>query len=369
MVGMSWIDASQIPAGDRMAPLAARINSDYAAFCELLVEADRGQEWLADGSPSVVQWLNARFGIQESFARRLSRLARRLQDLPELSKRFAAGELSLDAVELLSEVATSDTELDLIEQANGRDLHDVARLASRKKPPSIEESAEARSSEWLSTQWDLRGQKLRVAGELTGLGAKIVEDRLVEGAKQIPKNLETGDYDAWDKRMADSLIETCATSSDGQTPVPTMVIHSELDALTEPGSQGVSEISGGPVIANELARVLGCDSAVETAIESDGTPIGIGRKSRKVPGWLRRLVEARDHHCRAPGCGRTVFLQVHHIEHWVGGEGPTDLNNLILLCWWHHLFIHENGWHITRDPDGAFVFRRPDWTPYPPRPT
>jgi hypothetical protein len=364
---MNLMHPAQRPAGDRMASIAARINRDYAVFCELLAEADQSQEWLADGSPSIVQWLSARFGIQESFGRRLAKLAKRLQDLPELSKRFDTGELSFDAVELLSEVATAENELDLIEKAKDRDLHDIARIASRAKPPSTGESAEARSAEWLSTQWDLRRQKMRVAGQLTGVGAQIVEDRLVEGAKQIPKNLETGEYDGWDKRMADSLIETCATSG-GQSRGPIAVVHADLAALTEPGGPGVSELAGGPVVANEIARLLACDCEVETVVEKGRQPIGIGRKSRKVPGWLRRQVIARDHHCRAPGCGRTIFLHIHHIQSWVD-LGETELENLILLCWWHHIFIHEKGWHITRDPDGRFVFRKPDWTPYPPRPT
>jgi hypothetical protein len=364
---MSWIDATQIRAGDRMTPVASRINADYTELCRLLIEADRAQEWLADGSPNITQWLTARFGFDEKFGRRLTRLAKRLEDLPELAKRFATGQLSLDAVELLSEVATPDTESDLIEKASGRDLHDIARLASRAKPPSRDGSVEQRKGHWFTTQWDLHHRRMRLAGELTDLEAQVVEDRLVEGAKRTPKNLETGTYDHWDKRMADSLFEVCATSS-GKTPVPTLVVHTELDAITDSDGSGVSEIQGGPVISNEMARMLGCDSAIEMAVENNGKPIGIGRKSRKIPGWLRRQIMHRDHHCQAPGCGRTAFLQIHHIEHW-GDLGETEYDELILLCWWHHIFIHENGWHITRDSDGIFVFRKPDWTPYPPRPT
>jgi hypothetical protein len=147
-----------------------------------------------------------------------------------------------------------------------------------------------------------------------------------------------------------------------------MVLHADLDAIIDPTGPGVSEIEEGPVISNDVARALGCDSAIEMALESNGKPIGIGRKSRKIPGWLRRQVMHRDHHCQAPGCGRTVFLQFHHIDHW-GDLGETEYESLIVLCWWHHIFIHENGWHITRGPDGRFAFRRPDWTPYPPRPS
>ncbi|MEE8489037.1 MAG: HNH endonuclease signature motif containing protein, partial [Acidimicrobiia bacterium] len=58
------------------------------------------------------------------------------------------------------------------------------------------------------------------------------------------------------------------------------------------------------------------------------------------------------------------WLQVHHIQHWSQG-GPTDLDNLILLCGFHHRFLHEHDWHITTRDDGTFQFRRPDWTRYP----
>lgn len=351
-----------------MDEVAARINRDLASFCDLLAVADRAQEWLADGSPSAQQWLTARFGMDPRHGRRLVRLAHRLEDLPELRKRFGVGDLSLDEVDMLAEVATPETELDLIERADGRDLHDISRLASRARPPTREQAADRRKTEWLSTQWDLHRRKMAIRGELSGVHGHIVEERLVTGAKTMPKNLETGQYEEWDKRMADSLVELCATDSDGETPIPTLVVNTEASALENPDGLALAEISRGPVISNELARMLGCDSEVEPVITLDGRPIGIGRKSRKIPGWLRRQVTARDHHCQAPGCGRTVFLQIHHRQAWSDGGG-TDLENLVLLCWWHHIFIHEKGWHITRGPDGRFVFRKPDWTPYPPPPT
>lgn len=350
-----------------MGEVATRINRELASFCELLVEADRAQEWLADGSPTPQQWLTARFGLDAGYGRRLVRLGRRLADLPELRKRFAVGELSLDMVEILSEVATPQTELDLIEEADGRDLTDIARLASRTRPPSNEESARKRESEWTSTQWDLHHRKMAIRGELYGADAQMVEDRLVATAKEMPKNPETGEYDDWSKRMADALVEVCATSHGQMTP-PTVVVHTEAIALLDRDGSGVSEIESGPVISIEMARMLSCDCAVELVFEDDGTPVGIGRKSRRIPGWLRRQVAARDHHCRFPGCGRTAFLHIHHLHAWSEG-GATDLDNLVLLCWWHHIFIHEKGWHITRDTRRQHVFRRPDWTSYPPRPT
>jgi hypothetical protein len=71
---MSWIDASQSPAGDRMGRVATRINQEFATLCELLLEADRAQEWLADGSPTPQQWLVARYGIDPKMGRRLTQI-------------------------------------------------------------------------------------------------------------------------------------------------------------------------------------------------------------------------------------------------------------------------------------------------------
>ena len=207
-----------------MARVAGRLNAALAEFCELLVEADRAQGWLADGAPNVVQWLTARFGIEAGFGRHLTRLSHRLDSLPELSKRFAAGELSLDAVELLAEVATPETELELIEDALGGDLAAIARSASRRKGLTAEESQMEREAEWFSTQWDLQHRKTRMAGELTGMDAQLVEDRLVEGAKKTPKNPETETCDDWNKRMADALVEVCATEG-GNAPVPVLTVH------------------------------------------------------------------------------------------------------------------------------------------------
>jgi hypothetical protein len=41
------------------------------------------------------------------------------------------------------------------------------------------------------------------------------------------------------------------------------------------------------------------------------------------------------------------MTEAHHIIPWSKG-GRTDLANGILLCKFHHLLIHNNGWEIYR---------------------
>ena len=40
--------------------------------------------------------------------------------------------------------------------------------------------------------------------------------------------------------------------------------------------------------------------------------------------------------------------------HWIRG-GPTDLPNLVLLCYRHHWMAHEGDWQIVRTDDGQIL--------------
>jgi HNH endonuclease len=58
----------------------------------------------------------------------------------------------------------------------------------------------------------------------------------------------------------------------------------------------------------------------------------------------------------------TREADAHHLQHWVDG-GPTDLDNLCLLCRRHHVMVREGGWTLSRDPvTGAWTAERaPPW--------
>jgi hypothetical protein len=97
----------------------------------------------------------------------------------------------------------------------------------------------------------------------------------------------------------------------------------------------------------------------------DGTEVGIGRTSRNVPRWLARALLKRDRGCLFPGCGARAFLHAHHIRHWVKG-GPTDLDNLALLCSFHHRLVHEHGWNLVLGEPGTALWYWPSGARYNP---
>jgi hypothetical protein len=76
-----------------------------------------------------------------------------------------------------------------------------------------------------------------------------------------------------------------------------------------------------------------------------------------------RQVRYRDRECRFPGCGARRFTEAHHIVWWRHG-GRTDLDNLVLICSFHHRLVHEHGWSVGREPDGGVTWRRPNGARY-----
>ncbi|OZC73886.1 HNH endonuclease [Rhodococcus sp. 06-462-5] len=102
----------------------------------------------------------------------------------------------------------------------------------------------------------------------------------------------------------------------------------------------------GPLSRN-TSRQLACD-CILTAIVMDenGSPINLARTARTVTAKQRKALIARDHGCAFPGCGKpAAWTEGHHIWHW-GDGGPTDMNNLVLLCGFHHRLMHHSDWEV-----------------------
>jgi hypothetical protein len=88
-------------------------------------------------------------------------------------------------------------------------------------------------------------------------------------------------------------------------------------------------------------------------------PLEVGRATRVIAPAQRTALTVRDGGCRFPGCDRPVaWCDAHHLRHWLHG-GPTDLENLVLLCHAHHHAVHEGGWRLHRHPDGTLTATPP----------
>jgi hypothetical protein len=108
----------------------------------------------------------------------------------------------------------------------------------------------------------------------------------------------------------------------------------------------------------ELARIM-CDASVQLLVHHNGVPLWLGTEVRTATRHQRRalMFRAGVKGCEFPGCTQTRFVDAHHVR-WYGKLGPTDLDNLMLLCSHHHKQIHDNGWTITTNGGQQFTFWR-----------
>jgi 5-methylcytosine-specific restriction endonuclease McrA len=98
----------------------------------------------------------------------------------------------------------------------------------------------------------------------------------------------------------------------------------------------------------ELSRADSERMRCDAAVCSHG-----GRNTTTIPPRVRREVLARDQHrCRAPGCGKTRFLEIHHIVSRQQG-GNTKAENLMTLCASCHRLWHERGSQTVVDLPAA----------------
>jgi hypothetical protein len=117
--------------------------------------------------------------------------------------------------------------------------------------------------------------------------------------------------------------------------------------------------------AFDSERDLTSDDLIAWLHRSSRTVLWVGRSRRTVTRRQRVALDVRDGGCAFPDCRvNPSRCDAHHVHHWERG-GPTDLNNLVLLCTAHHHAVHKGGWAITADPD-LHPGTRGYWTFAPP---
>jgi hypothetical protein len=141
-----------------------------------------------------------------------------------------------------------------------------------------------------------------------------------------------------------------ASEGDGDTPA----YHHDPDlhhSTQEHDRDG--DAAGGLVARLQAAMAL-----LPVALGGPATqPLEVGRATRVVSPAQRTALAVRDGGCVFPGCDRPPgWCEAHHLRHWLHG-GPTDLDNLALLCWAHHRAVHEGGQRLhpphRRQPTAA----------------
>jgi hypothetical protein len=265
----------------------------------------------------MVEWVETCLGTLRSTAREWTKAAAALRDLPVLAGLYGSGTLSWDQVRHAVRFVTPGTDPIVSEEVAGWTAEQVAQLAREHTARTRDDDAEADRGTRLRLRRDHKRRGTHLSAFLPDGDDEGLRVALERRAQQIGPDPITGIWDSAERRMGQALAMLGAAdlAADSDLDRALAVVHIDHDILAGEASGNATTESGGTVSA-EVARRMCCDGWVQYVAE-DGTDndrtVGIGRKSRVVPRWLRRLVRERDRRCRC--CGGPIH-HIHHIMFW-----------------------------------------------------
>ena len=324
---------------DKILAMSTGIAAATYQILTLVRQLDEGGGFRGYDSPA--RWLAIKTGITMGPAREKVRVARAIANLPATSAAFERGQLTYSKVRALTRIADQNNEAGLVEAAVKMTASDVERMVREWRQAGAKPASNRR---YLALH--VRGDGLyEVRGRLTPEVGALLSNALDAAQHQLTR----------ERGVEESRVSRAEALR--------VILEERVRSMVE---VVMHQMEGGPVMTTEglpvsagTAERLACDAATTKMTRSqNGSVLDVGRRSRAVPGRLRKAVEARDKHsCRFPSCLQKRNLHIHHIRPWAQG-GETNLDNLVLLCGQHHRLVHESRWSVSVE-DADLVFRDP----------
>ncbi|MGV8881842.1 MAG: DUF222 domain-containing protein [Rhodoglobus sp.] len=108
-----------------------------------------------------------------------------------------------------------------------------------------------------------------------------------------------------------------------------------------------------------------CDSGtIGVSFTGDGQALNLGRETRLFSKKQREVMAARDGGCIGSDSCQTppAMCEAHHTDQW-SHDGRTDVDDGVLLCRFHHMNFHNNGYRIIRDHGSFWLIPPPTIDP------
>lgn len=397
--------------------LAALEAQAAALRLRLQAEAERRALAAKAGDSGTDAWLAKLTGERRELLRGGLWLARRLQDSYHRTRRaLAEGRISVSQARSIvqgldvSHGDATDTQQDqaeelLIDKATGastrsgvglgpnqlrratrRAYHRIdAELGARHLERSVRKSEHAaRTNTWLTLhdQYDgtftghftipeLHGQLLRAVLERLSSPRALSHDqqgRPVQDESAGSTTLSLGWADKLGHAFCE-LLEHLPTDKLSRSSLNLLVTMS-LDGLREslglhdPGARPVADACVGTAttgadVTAEHARRLACEAGIiPVVLGGVSQPLDLGRTRRLHSEKQRQALALQHDSCAIAGCDRPfAWAEIHHIQPW-SQQGPTDLNNALPLCGFHHRRVHETDWRLVRHDEREWTLRR-----------
>jgi len=318
-------------------------------------------------APTAGEWIRHNCKTTGSVAYDAINVGEQLHRLPQCADALAAGAIGFAHLSVIARTAKAldglrtepaFSEDELLERAKessaGRLWHYCMRLRHALDPEGVaqEQRIAVEERRLQFSVWD--DGSVLISGRLDPVGGAAVRTAL----EPLAQPMGEGDDRCLERRQGDAIVELSLHSLDaGLVPQhasqrPHLQVTTTLETLQGlPGSPAADMEFSTPISSITVQR-LACDGNIARVVFGpDSVVVDVGRAARVVSGAARRALNARDEHCRWPGCERTAsWSAAHHVVHWTQG-GKTDLSNLLLLCHRHHWMVHEGGWKLARSDD------------------
>ncbi len=296
-------------------------------------------------------------------------VANRLKDLPGTRKAFEDGEITYGHARIIARMSERSEmdERELVDRAKKEPVDVFAHTARKHEH---ERSGDDGVSRLEQQKQDRRAHiKTDLDDGMTVVWAKFdpvtgARIRSILSAKtgELWRQEDRDHRPSTSQRMADALAELICQppgnkkkgrSSRRRT---TLFLIAHYDKETRQIRDAT--LANGTPVPVAVFSDLACDGKLVPAIfDGRGQPLWVGR-ARRLATWTQRMaLIARDRGC--VGCGADPdWCQAHHITPWQE-DGPTDIENMVLLCSRCHQQIHTEGWQIKQTPTGKHLMEPP----------
>jgi hypothetical protein len=322
--------------------------------------------------------------VSNADAKKRTRRATVLEQVPTLDKALAQGTINADHADAFAgvlETVTDTAKQGLVDQSP--ELVDAAttmqpdtfrrhltRAVDRIQRDDGLKRAERQHKNTKVRKWIDRSTGMyHLNGEFDPeLGARLftaleteIETRR-HGAKDLPLDQRPSN----DRIAADSLVDLVTSGLNQLHPNrPELSVLIDYQTLRDGlHRNSTAETAEGIDLAPETIRRLACDAnIIPIVLNGPSQKLDVGRANRTAKPTQRKALRALHDTCAIAGCDtRFDFCHIHHITHWING-GTTNLNNLAPLCNKHHHQIHEGQWTITLNTDRTAILEPPNAAP------
>ncbi len=344
-----------------------------AQLARLTHAADAAGAFIGTGAKDTAEWLGKQTGTSTRRNRTAAELGEAMAKSDELADAVTAGAVSTDqATAAVGAAGGQALDAEIVHAIGDLPLPAVKPAVedwrARANPDRDADLADTqRARRWLKVT-DQPDGMTRVEGLLDPESGAIVRTTL-DGI--MNQSAFDGTRRTRDQRCADALTQLCSAASKGKLAGgrsnTKLIATVPFETIVErAAARGVTHV--GVTLDPATVRRLACDAGIHRLITGPGSSIlDFGHENRLVSDNLFLALVARDQRCRWPGCSiRATWCDAHHIVHRAD-HGPTDDENLVLLCHRHHQLSHQRGWKMTgtgaeltvHHPDGSTEVSKP----------